>query len=166
MKSTDKNIEEVKITLEADNTLIADIGSDMLQLMNQELNWLDAAGKTVVITDPYLYNSRGDRTYIAKVIDIITAIKASSIIYVTSKAVQDSGMENQVIASLSAQGCKYENKPSPEFHDRYWICVESKKAITTGTSLNGIGNKISAINRVSTEDTTELINILRTQNVI
>lgn len=166
MKSTDKKIEEIKMGFNDDNTLIADIGSDMLGLMKNALDELGAEGKTVVITDPYLYSTHNDQTYIANIIDILTGLKASKIIYVTSGKIQDSVMENQVISALNAQGCEYEKKTAPKIHDRYWLCVENKKAVETGTSLNGIGKKISRIDNVSEGDVASLINILHTQMVI
>ena len=50
-------------------------------------------------------------------------------------------------------------KYSYDFHDRFWI-ADRKKGFYTGTSINGIGKRISLINLLSEEDVEIIIDEL------
>lgn len=52
-----------------------------------------------------------------------------------------------------------------EFHDRFWIS-NRKKGFYTGTSLNGVGKRISLINTISEEDVRQIVEELVKNNVI
>ncbi|MBZ5763059.1 hypothetical protein LAV84_26320 [Rhizobium sp. VS19-DR104.2] len=48
---------------------------------------------------------------------------------------------------------------SDEFHDRYWLDIDSAKGIVVGTSLNGIGKKISMIDYATSADSMEILRL-------
>jgi hypothetical protein len=48
---------------------------------------------------------------------------------------------------------------SDEFHDRYWINLDDSEGVVVGTSLNGIGKKISMIDHSSPSDTQVMIKL-------
>jgi hypothetical protein len=48
---------------------------------------------------------------------------------------------------------------SDEFHDRYWINIDNAKGVIVGTSLNGIGKKISMIDYATSADSREIISL-------
>lgn len=54
---------------------------------------------------------------------------------------------------------QFKDSVSNEFHDRYWINLNSTKGIVVGTSLNGIGKKISMIDHASSADSKEIIRL-------
>jgi hypothetical protein len=165
MKSTDTNIEEFGTVFNDDNTLITNLGDDLSKTIKPELAKLNAAGKTVVITDSYLYHSNNNESYIVAVIDVLKSLKASKIIFATRHKVQDENMEKRVIAALKSQNCSYETKQS-KMHDRYWLCLENGRAIHIGTSLNGIGTAVSRISLLTDEEVTALKKNMQAQSII
>lgn len=46
-----------------------------------------------------------------------------------------------------------------DFHDRYWIDVESTKGVVVGTSLNGIGKKVAMIDYANSADSREIVRL-------
>ena len=122
MKSTDANMEQFEEIFYDDNTLITKPGDDWSKILKSELAKLNASGKTVIITDSYLYNSHGDESYIVAVIDILKSLRAKKIIYTPRRSGFDLTMEKRVIAELNTQGCAYERKKlknTCKIHDRY-----------------------------------------------
>jgi hypothetical protein len=55
---------------------------------------------------------------------------------------------------------------SDDFHDRYWISGNREKAILTGTSINGLGNKFALVDRVNTSDVRVIVNELKSRGLI
>lgn len=55
---------------------------------------------------------------------------------------------------------------SDDFHDRYWISNNREKAIVTGTSINGLGNKLALVDRVNTSDVRDIVNELISKGLI
>jgi hypothetical protein len=56
-------------------------------------------------------------------------------------------------------------KYSNDFHDRFWI-ANRNKGFCTGTSLNGVGKKISLINEIADEDVKDIIAELESRDLI
>lgn len=54
-------------------------------------------------------------------------------------------------------GIKINDVVSEDFHDRYWIDVETTKGIMMGTSLNGIGRKVSMIDYANSTDSRDIV---------
>lgn len=75
MKSTDIT-EKFESDFWDNNALITKIGDDICNIMKPELAKLNTAGKTVVITDSYLYDSYGSESYRTAVIDTLKSLQA------------------------------------------------------------------------------------------
>ena len=56
----------------------------------------------------------------------------------------------------SKVGASIKLKFSLDFHDRFWI-VDRKNGICSGTSLNGVGKRISLLNEISEEDVRDIV---------
>lgn len=115
---------------------------------------LDAEGKTVVITDSYLFESCHDAGYKAEIQDVLLSLKAKKIIYTSYRGAGEKAVREPVIAALQAQGCAVEYKAA-QIHDRYWFCLESNQAIAMN-SFNGIGKRTSSIFSLNEQDKKDL----------
>lgn len=125
---------------------------------------LEAEGKTVVITDSYLFTPNNDTTYSDFVRDVLLTMKAKNIIWAAYRNAEDPAVCSTVVAALQAQGCTFEAKTA-EIHDRYWFCLESNKAIAMN-SINSIGKRSSSITFVDEIDKKDLKADLIAQGVI
>lgn len=118
-------------------------------------------GNELIIVDPYLFSSEQD-DYCDMLASILDLSKSKTIIVVTDKTnckqVSVSKVSNKINKALDI---KYSNC----FHDRFWI-ANRKEGFYTGTSFNGIGKRISLINRLPKDDLKEIIDELSTQLLI
>lgn len=115
---------------------------------------LDAEGKTVVITDSYLFDSFGDPNYKNEILDVLQSLKAKKVIYTSYVGKGEKAVREPVITALQAQGCTVEYKAA-QIHDRYWFCLETNKAIAMN-SYNGIGKRTSSIFILNEQDKKDL----------
>ncbi|MNL06832.1 hypothetical protein D3C87_1274810 [compost metagenome] len=63
------------------------------------------------------------------------------------------------VFSTVVPGIQINDVITDDFHDRYWIDVESTKGVMVGTSLNGIGKKIAMIDYASSADSREIVRL-------
>lgn len=164
MKSTNKNTSAFPMSFTGNNTLIAKKGADMKTMVTEELKKLGADGKTVVITDSYIFESNGDAAYKQTLCDILRKLKAKKIIFASYRGKGEKAVRNYVEKALDADGCNVEFKKD-EIHDRYWICLENGNALLMN-SLDGIGKRTSTILQLASDDVQDLISELRSQSVI
>lgn len=71
---------------------------------------------------------------------------------------------NQVIKIASKIGISLTSTYSKDCRGRFWIL--NCKNFFAGTSLNGIGKKISLINLLPDSDVEEIVRLLRANNLI
>lgn len=164
MDSTNKNTTAFPMSFTGDNTLIAKKGADMKTLVMEALKKLEADGKTVVITDSYIFESNGDTTYKQTVCDILLALNAKKIIFASYRGKGEKAVRNHVQQVLNEKGCTIEFKKD-DIHDRYWICLENGNTLLMN-SLDGIGKRTSSILQITSDDVKDLISELKTQGVI
>lgn len=145
-------------------TLIVKVGDDGKACAINALQTLEATNKTVIITDSYLFESSGESTYQDIVRDILLSLNARKIIYVSYRGQGERAVREYVKVALQARGCLLEYKAA-QIHDRYWLCLESGKAITMN-SIGGLGKKTSTITMLESEEVSDLIDELKTQGVI
>ncbi|OOE39103.1 hypothetical protein BZG06_15875, partial [Salinivibrio kushneri] len=48
-----------------------------------------------------------------------------------------------------------------DFHDRFWINPVNQKGLIVGTSINGIGKKISLVDKLQDQDVEVILNELK-----
>lgn len=145
-------------------TLIAKVGADGKALAINELKKLEAASKTVIITDSYLFESGGNSAYQDTIRDVLLSLDANKIIHVSYQGPGERAVREYVKAALHAQGCLFEYKAA-QIHDRYWLCLENGKAISMN-SIGGLGKKTSAITTLEPEEVSDLLDELKIQGVI
>jgi len=56
-------------------------------------------------------------------------------------------------------GIQINDVVTEDFHDRYWIDVESTKGVMVGTSFNGIGKKVAMIDYANSADSREIVRL-------
>lgn len=119
--------------------------SDMEALIYTYIDNLDSMGKTIILTDPYLYSST-DNDYVNRLTGILKRTAAKEI-----KSFMPLARKNEVYRDLQSKlvdttftFIKYDN-----CHDRFWLCPETKKGFCMGTSLNGLGKKVFRIDMLN-----------------
>ena len=168
MKANDPRITSQNLDLTSTNTFISNTGSDFLQNMSSFVTGLDAQNKTVIITDPYLFPSPqygGNTLYYQKLEQLLRMLNCNQIIY-TAHPKHPTGF-TCIKTALAANSIQLDNKTiTIPIHDRYWICPENQKGFFTGTSPNGMKNKLCQISLLSSDDITDLLTTFRSENII
>ena len=165
MKIDDKNILEMDTNYNGANNFICSAGGDMKMTAVTQLKKLDAKDKTVIITDPYLFQIGTDKSYGNDLKDILLSLEAKTIIWCSGKS--ETELYNSINTDLSANGCTLvHNRTLNDCHDRFWYCVENNKAVVFGTSLNGLCRKICRVDELTSQEANELKSELINRNVI
>ena len=116
--------------------------------------------KKLVIIDPYFF-SKSANTDVAQLFSRLLGQASSDleeICFITN------GRKNEArndILSVIDPKIRVHHVTTDEFHDRYWIDPDTNKGIIMGTSLNGLGNKISLIDRIREEDVAEIAKLAK-----
>ena len=156
MKITDIGFERFEEDFYAQNTFICGSSATLLNEASTQLSKLNAAGNTVLITDPYLFPSSPDSTYQSDLITILKGLNAARITY-CAKSKRNAAFYQQVQTALRTVGTVLDHTSQlDDCHDRFWYCPETEKCVVFGTSLNGIGRKICRIDMLTTEEISEL----------
>ena len=164
MKSTEVQ-EQYTELFRADNPLIVDpLTDNVREELKEYMKKLDAKGKTVVTTDPYLLcTDTPDYNQLVK--DLFVILQAKEVILATKRNVKANteAALNQVLQSLQ---CAYTRKTPTREHDRFWICLESGKGFTIGVSINGVEKNYYRISELESEEVQKLKQILVRENVL
>lgn len=107
---------------------------------------------TLIITDPYLFPKSSDSDYENEIKNILLNSHAKKIIAYIPQKKLNSSLFNNVVTYLRANKIELQYKDKDNFHDRFWICKENRKGFVMGTSLNGIGRKISRIDLLAEDE--------------
>lgn len=134
---------------------------EKVQKISKYFEKIKSKDKELIIIDPYFLYDENDE-YCNMVALLIDRSCANKVLIVTDKRNCKkkclSKIESKVHVSIS-------NKYSDDFHDRFWIS-DRKNGFCMGTSLNGIGKRISIINMLSSEDLAEIVKELRRQKIL
>lgn len=125
------------------------------------LHEISADGNELIIVDPYLFSDDSDE-YCDMLALIINEANAKSIVVITDPKNINGLSYNKVAGKISITLTINNSK---DYHDRFWIS-NRKKGFYTGTSLNGIGKKISLINLLTDSDVEEIVNELQVNHLI
>lgn len=121
---------------------------------------IGAENKELIVVDPYIFNCL-ENEYCNMLAAILCKSKAKEIIIVTQKNNCKKVCCEQILKTVSNAKVRL----SSDFHDRFWIAGR-KAGFCTGTSLNGIGKKISLINMLCGDDVAEIIDELSRQSLL
>lgn len=163
MKTTSTDIKRFSYDFNTDNPLIVDTNMEGVTVATQELAKLDADGKSVIITDPYLFHISSDLSeYEAELTTVLSSLNCKEIKFcVKTINNADTILFESVKSTLRSTGCTINHFAIDEnFHDRFWYCPETKKCIVFGTSLNGLGKRVSMVTTLDNDDIEALHNVL------
>ena len=132
------------------------------------LSNINAADGDLTIIDPYLFKCSGSEKkindYIKLLSDILIQANPKSICFITNKKEDHfiKSIYDKIKNNMTKKSIKVNLKHSSKFHDRFWLASNNneKKGFLSGTSLNGIGNKISLISYLENEDVQEIYKLI------
>lgn len=107
----------------------------------------------LIIIDPYIFPKKYDGQYEFLLKNILKNSKFKTLKIITSKSKFNKSLYKKVNCALNK---KIQIKFSDEFHDRFWIANENK-GFLVGSSLNGVGRRISSINYLEDCDVSDLM---------
>lgn len=137
---------------------------NMILKFTSQLN----GSKKIIITDPYMYNIKNnDFNLFEKIIKSFCS-DLEELIFITpsDKKFQVSKSDIHNIIKQIKPSINIIDFNSDEFHDRFWIGLDTNIGIVIGTSLNGISKKIAVIDRLSSNNVDDIIKELNRLNFV
>lgn len=123
----------------------------------------------LIIVDPYFLAKPKNPKY-AQLIEsvLINFISTIDTIRIITTTKVDTSLLEQINTTLKVHKPSLQiiHTTTDDFHDRFWISNNREKGILIGTSLNGLGNKFSLVDRLNTSDVQEIVNELIAQRLI
>lgn len=112
--------------------------------------------KHLLIIDAFFYDDKPDCLLLLEKIVRSMSSKLENVTLIThgKRVSMRPAMHN--VFSTVVPGIQINDVVTDDFHDRYWIDVESTKGVMVGTSLNGIGKKIAMIDYANSADSREM----------
>lgn len=118
---------------------------------------LNAAGKRLILTDPFLFIS-SDANYINTLTGILVRTKAVEFICYMP---QSQFNRNYRKISKNLKYARFVFKKYDNCHDRFWLCPDTNKGFYLGTSLNGVGKKLCKIDMLKEDEVLYLLSELK-----
>ncbi|MDT8990574.1 hypothetical protein RQP54_06810 [Curvibacter sp. APW13] len=110
----------------------------------------------LLIVDPFFYDeSPACLTLLEKIVAAMASRLEKVTLITNGKRTNRRAAMHNVFQKL-VPAIQIKDSVSDEFHDRYWINLDSSKGVIVGTSLNGIGKKISMIDHAKHADSKEI----------
>lgn len=160
IKQVLKNIENSNSILQEEVLLKNITNEEKLNCFSSFFSKIEAEEKELIITDPYLFkeskNKKEDDEYCNILAKIIMKAKAKSIRVITNYRNYNNDIHKKIENKLTQDIKIIWND---DFHDRFWI-ADRKKGFYTGTSINGLGKRITLINLLSKDEVKIIIDEL------
>jgi len=146
---------------------------DLINFIKNSFNQrLERQGfKYLIVTDPYIFSLswREDLEYTKKVLKAVLEVAPNikKVIFIVDESKVNSEVKEEIKSYLRERGKEvYITSWSNEapFHDRFWIFCSTERhcrGLVSGTSLNGIGKRISLVDTLSDKDVEDILKILR-----
>jgi hypothetical protein len=134
--------------------------SNTASFMIDNLGGLYSKGKTVIITDNYLFPKDYDNEYKTDLQATLKFLEADEIIHFGMKKTFNYQFFSDIKLYLNNYGTKLSHKHIRDFHDRFWIVKDTFDGLVFGTSLNGIGRKLCYYDAISREDAKVVLDYL------
>lgn len=114
---------------------------------------IQVAEDTLLIIDNYIFpdGSYCGDDYLEILVNSVRETKARKAVFITS-ARFNGNLAKEAKWRLSRDNICSEVYCSDDFHDRFWIMLSGKRGFYMGTSLNGLGNKITILNNLSSDE--------------
>lgn len=133
---------------------------DIVNKFNCYLEQIKSEGADLVIIDPYIL-SGPNLNYTNTLINILKKAKAKKYTIITDQKNIYKTCKNNILKEFPDIEIIYTKK----IHDRFWIC-NRKTGFYVGTSLNGIGRKLTLINLLKKSEVTTIVSYLNDHSII
>lgn len=143
----------------------------LMDFSNSDVMWdsaflylkkLDVENKTLLITDPYLFfGDKGrHKNYHPKLISFFNELNPKKIISFSCDKKRFVLFKNECGETLD-KDIILEHKVDDTYHDRFWLCPETKKGVVIGKSLNDVRSKKAYISELDDIDTKAILEDLK-----
>lgn len=113
----------------------------------------------LLIIDAFFYDDKPDCLRLLEKMVRSLSSNLERVTFIThGKRISSRPAVHEVFCSI-VPGILIKDVVTEEFHDRYWMDVDSVKGVMIGTSLNGIGKKIAMIDYASSADAREIVHL-------
>ncbi|QPL47111.1 hypothetical protein IT895_04810 [Halomonas sp. A40-4] len=128
---------------------------------------LDASERLLII-DPYFYASSNATNTVDMFSRLLSSVSTNlkEVTIVTNGRKLDTKSAIHAAIKSIQQNIAINDFLTDEFHDRFWLDPDRAIGIVMGTSLNGLGSKISLIDKLSDQDVTEIVKLAKELNVL
>jgi hypothetical protein len=116
----------------------------------------------IIVVDPYLYGrSQLPPEQIARDFSCAASLDSGQVraVHLVHGEVKSQPIREAIRKSIEDAGIEVTESRCKDIHDRLWI-VDNSRAIATGTSLNGLGNKVSFISEIEKQDIDQFLEYL------
>lgn len=126
-----------------------------------------APAKKLVVVDPYFYEKSNKhethKMFSRLITPLANDLEEISIITQTGNGPMKQRMHSEIMSL--PKPIIVRDFQSKSFHDRFWINPLHGKGIVIGTSLNGIGNKIALVDKISDYDVAEILSLIKEEGI-
>lgn len=128
---------------------------------------LDASERLLII-DPYFYASSNFTDTIDIFSRLISSISINlkEVTFITNGRKVDTKIAMHAAIKSIQPNIAINDFSTDEFHDRFWLDPDRLIGIVMGTSLNGLGNKISLIDKLADHDVKEIVKLAKNLNFL
>ena len=137
---------------------------DIVNKFNCYLEQIKSEGADLVIIDPYILSGT-DLNYTNTLINILKKAKAKKYTIITDQNNIYNTSKNNIQKDIQKEIPNIEIIFTKKIHDRFWIC-NRKTGFYVGTSLNGIGRKLTLINLLKESEITAIVSYLHDHSII
>ncbi|HGS5294519.1 TPA: hypothetical protein ACMDR2_003556 [Vibrio cholerae] len=128
---------------------------------------LDSSRRLVII-DPYFYAPSNSSDTVAIFSRLLSNISSSleEVTFVTNGRKEDTKAAMHSALKSIQPKVIIKDFSTDDFHDRFWLDPDRSIGILMGTSLNGLGNKISLIDKLQEQDVKEIVQLAKSLGVL
>lgn len=122
----------------------------------------------LLIIDPYFYASSNITDTVAMFSRLLSSISSNlkEVTFLTNGRKVDTKEEIHAAIKSIQPNITINDFSTDEFHDRFWLDPDRSIGIVMGTSLNGLGKKISLIDKLTDEDVKEIVKLAKDLNAL
>lgn len=125
---------------------------EKIEKITRRLLEMGSEGGTLLIIDPYLFS-----TYTEEYILLLSGILKNSDVNQVKVITSSENCKQNVLDEIKQKsGCNLEVFFSNKWHDRFWL-INELSGFAMGTSLNGLGKRISLIQELEQDDFNEIL---------
>jgi len=141
--------------------------NEIEKIVNKFVMNLDASERLLII-DPYFYASSNIADTVAIFSRLLSSISINlkEVTFVTNGRKVDTKTAMHAAINSIQPNITINDFSTDEFHDRFWLDPDRSVGIVMGTSLNGLGNKISLIDKLADQDVIEIVKLAKNLNIL